>query len=146
MLIMVYSYYESLLCRLAKECGIKKECPSAIAEKHNAAVEGEYLEISTFLNEEILPLRNELCHNNNGTLYSRKRDNENAISELEKGGYVSINSDGICVTDRKFIKQVLDDEHKLLLKLAEICGFKTQWHTFKDGKHIICDKYEEIEK
>ena len=146
MLIMVYSYYESFLCRLAKECGIKKECPSAIAEKHNAAVEGEYLEISTFLNEEILPLRNELCHNNNGTLYSRKRDNENAISELEKGGYVSINSDGICVTDRKFIKQVLDDEHKLLLKLAEICGFKTQWHTFKDGKHIICDKYEEIEK
>ena len=37
MLIMIYSYYESFLCRLAKECGlnVKKDArPSLIAERH----------------------------------------------------------------------------------------------------------------
>lgn len=149
MLIMVYSYYESFLCRLAKDSGLNVNTdarPSSIASKHNGTIEGEFLKISKFLYETILPLRNELCHNNNGTLYSREEDNERAIVELERKGYISMDNDGICVTDRDFIKHVLDGEHELLLKLAEICEFKTQWHTFKDGKHIICDKYEEIEK
>lgn len=149
MLIMVYSYYESILCRLAKECGLDVKTdarPSSIPNKHNGTIEGESLNISTFLHDTILPLRNELCHNNNGTLYSREEDNERAIVELEKGGYISISNDGIIVTNREFLKKVLDKEHELLLKLAEICGFKTQWHTFKDGKHVIYDKYEEIDK
>jgi len=149
MLIMVYSYYESILCRLAKECGLDVKTdarPSSIANKHNGTIEGEFLKISTFLHDTILPLRNELCHNNYGTLYSREEDNERAIAELEKGGYISISNDGIIVTNREFLKKVLDKEHELLLKLAEICGFKTQWHTFKDGKHVIYDKYEEIDK
>jgi len=149
MLIMVYSYYESFLCRLAKECGLNVKTdarPSSIAKAHDNTIEGEYLKISTFLHEKLLPLRNELCHNNNGTLYSREEDNERAIAELERKGYISICDDGISIIDRSFIRKVLDGEHKLLLKLSEICGFKTQWHTFKDGKHIIYDKYEEIEK
>ena len=149
MLIMVYSYYESILCRLAKECGLDVKTdarPSSIANKHNGTIEGESLNISTFLHDTILPLRNELCHNNNGTLYSREEDNERTIAELERKGYISMGNDGISIIDRSFIRKVLDGEHKLLLKLSEICGFKTQWHTFKDGKHIIYDKYEEIEK
>ena len=136
MLIMVYSYYESFLYRLAKECGlnVKTEArPSAIAKAHNDSIEGEFLEISKFLHEMILPLRNELCHNNNGTLYSREEDNENAITELERKGYISIGSDGISILDRKFIKQVLDGENKLLLKLADICGYKTTLYGYKDG-------------
>lgn len=136
MLIMVYSYYESILCRLAKECGlnVKKDArPSSIAEKHGNTIEGEYLEISTFLHEKILPLRNELCHNNNGTLYSREEDNEKAIAELERKGYISIDNDGISIIDRSFIKKVLEGEHKLLLKLAEICGYKTTLYGYKDG-------------
>lgn len=136
MLIMVYSYYESFLCRLAKECGLNVKTdarPSAIAKAHNGTIEGEFLKISTFLHETILPLRNELCHNNNGTLYSREEDNERAIAKLERKGYISMGIDGICVTDRGFIKQVLDGEHKLLLKLAEICGFKTTPYGYKEG-------------
>lgn len=135
MLIIVYSYYESFLCRLAKECGlnVKKDArPSSIAKKHNGTIEGEFLKISTFLHDTILPLRNELCHNNNGTLYSREDNNERAIAELVKECYVSISNDGICVTDREFIKQVLDEEHKLLLKLAEICGYKTTLYGNKE--------------
>lgn len=136
MLIMVYSYYESFLCRLAKECGldVKTEArPSAIAKKNNDTIEGEFLKISTFLHETILPLRNELCHNNNGTLYSREEDNKKAIAELERKGYISMGNDGISIIDRTFIKKVLDGEHKVLLKLAEICGFKTTLYGYKEG-------------
>ena len=136
MLIMVYSYYESFLCRLAKECGlnVKKDArPSSIAETHGKTIEGECLKISTFLHDTILPLRNELCHNNNGTLYSREEDNERTIAELERKGYISMGNDGISIIDRNFIKQVLDGEHKLLLKLADICGYNTTLYGYKDG-------------
>lgn len=136
MLIMFYSYYESFLCRLAKECGLNVKTdarPSLIAKAHDKTIEGEYLKISTFLHEKILPLRNELCHNNNGTLYSREEDNERVIAEFERKGYISIGNDGISIIDRSFIKKVLDGEHKLLLKLAEICGYKTTLYGYKDG-------------
>ena len=95
MLIMVYSYYESFLCRLAKESGLNVKTdarPSSIAKKHNGTIEGEFLKISTFLHDTILPLRNELCHNNNGTLYSREEDNERTIAELERKGYISMSN------------------------------------------------------
>ena len=41
MLIMVYSYYESFLCRLAKECGLDVKTdarPSSIANEHNGTI------------------------------------------------------------------------------------------------------------
>lgn len=149
MLIMTYSYYESFLCRLAKESGLNVETdarPSSIAEAHNGKLEGEFHDISEFLHESIFPLRNELCHNNNGTLYARKKDNKKAIAELERKGYVSIGNDGIYIKNREFIKQVLNEENKLLLKLAEICGFNTKWYKYKDGKMIIYDSYDQIKK
>lgn len=149
MLIMVYSYYESFLYRLAKECDLNVKTdakPSAIAKAHNGTIETEFLKISTFLHDTILPLRNELCHNNNGTLYSREEDNERVIAELDRKGYISMGNDGISIIDRKFIKQVLDVEHKLLLKLAEICGFKTKWYTYKDGKSLVYDSYDQIKQ
>ena len=134
MLIMVYSYYESILCRLAKECGVKEERPGAIAAKYKATIEGEYLKIVTFLHNTLLPLRNQLCHNNNGTLYARskKEDIEN-INKLIQKKYISIDDERIYITNREFVKQVLDGEHKLLLKLAGICGFKTTIYGYEDG-------------
>lgn len=146
MLIMVYSYYESIICRLAKECNAKKECPSAIVEAKSATLEDEFLIISKFLYESILPLRNELCHNNNGTLFERKHANEKAIEQLEKKGYISVDDGRINISDRDFIKRTLDSEYKLLIKLAEICGFKTKWYVFKDGSTVIYDSYEKIPK
>lgn len=149
MLIMVYSYYESFLCRLAKESGLNVKTdarPSSIAKAHNGTIEEEFLKISTFLHEKILPLRNELCHNNNGTLYSREEKNESAIAELDRKGYISMGNDGISFIDRKFIKQVLDGENKLLLKLAEICGFNTKWYKHMEGKMIVYDSYDQIEE
>ena len=137
MLIMVYSYYESVLCRLAKECGIKETMPSTIAKKKDATLDSELLKIATFLHNTILPLRNQLCHNNNGTLYirSEKAEIEN-ISRLIQKKYISEDGERIYVTNRDFIKQVLDGEHKLLLKLAEICGYKTTLYGHKEEQTL----------
>lgn len=147
MLIMVYSYYESVLRRLAKECGIKEEWPSAIASKYDVTIDGEYLKIATFLHNTMLPLRNQLCHNNNGTLYTRSKDNEiENINKLIQKKYISEDDGRIYITNRNFVKQVLDDEYKLLLKLAEICGFKTRRYAYKDGKKIVYDNYDQIEE
>lgn len=134
MLIMVYSYYESVVCRLAKECGISEERPSTIAAKYGATIDGEYLTIATFLHNTILPLRNQLCHNNNGTLYARSKDSEiENINKLIQKKYISEDDGRLYITNRNFVKQVLDVEHKLLLKLAEICGYKTTLYGYKDG-------------
>lgn len=133
MLIMVYSYYESMLRRLAKESGIKEEWPSAIAAKFSVTIDGEYLKIATFLHNTMLPLRNQLCHNNNGTLYARSKDSEiENINKLIQNKYISEDDGRIYITNRNFVKQVLDGEHKLLLKLAEICGYKTTLYGYKD--------------
>lgn len=133
MLIMIYSYYESTLLRLAKEIKEDEARPSVIANHFGVILDDELLNISNYLFKTILPLRNELCHNNNGTLYSREKDNERAIAELERKKYLFIDNDGISIIDRSFIKKVLIDEHKLLLKLAEICGYKTTRYGYKDG-------------
>ena len=147
MLIMVYSYYESMLRRLAKESGIKEDWPSAIAAKYDVMIDGEYLKIATFLHNTMLPLRNQLCHNNNGTLYARSKDSEiENINKLIQNKYISEDDGRIYITNRNFVKQVLDGEHKLLLKLAEICGFKTRWYAYKDGKKIVYDNYDQIEE
>ncbi len=126
MLIIVYSYYESVLNRLAKECGTSGVRPSAIAAKYNVTLKGVSLKIATFLHKTILPLRNQLCHNNNGTLYERsKKEDIKNIHQLIQKKYITIDDEKIYITNREFVKLVLDCEHKLLLKLAKICGFKT---------------------
>ena len=126
MLIMIYSYYESILCRIAKECDAKDERPSTIAGKFNKTIDGEYRDISEFLYDLVLPLRNQLCHNNNGTLYKKSNEKEKArIKSLKTKKYISEEDGRIHVLDRSFIKKILEDEYKLLLKLAELCGYKT---------------------
>lgn len=148
MLIMVYSYYESLLCRLAKECEIKETRPSAIAEKHGVKIDGEYLKIATFIQTKVRPLRNQLCHNNNGTLFTKKGEKEDVdnIKILIRNKYIAEEDGRLFVINRDFIQKVLDGEYKLLIRLADICGFNTKWLTHKDGKRIIYNSYDEIKR
>lgn len=147
MLIMVYSYYESTLLRLAKEINVDEARPSVIANHFGVVLDGGLLKISNYLFNTILPLRNQLCHNNQGTLFTRSKKEEiENIDKLEERKFITMGDDRIVSIDRNFIKKILDGEHKLLLKLAEICGFKTQWHTFRDGKHVIYDSYDEVER
>ena len=121
---MVYSYYESVLFRLTKEANVKSSTPSCIASSLNAILEDEYLQISKFLHETIRPLRNELCHNNNGTLFEkRKKEERDNIEKLILNKKISIYENRITVIDREFIRDVLNREHKLLIRLSKICNY-----------------------
>ena len=150
MLIMVYSYFESSILRLAKEKGINTPRPSVIATKLGATLDDDQLKISNYLFKTIAPLRNQLCHNNQGTLFERstnKREEQiENIGKLVEKKFIAIEEGRIVFVDRSFIKKVLDGEHKLLLKLVEICGFKTRWYKNKNGKMVMYERYDEVEK
>lgn len=147
MLIMVYSYYESSLLRLTKEKGINPPRPSVIAEKMGTTLDKELVRISDFIFSKVEPLRDQLCHNNSGTLLEKNKERaEVSINYLLQKKYISIDDGRIISIERNFIKKILDDEHKLLLCLAEICGFKTRWYYYKDGEMVMCDCYEELKK
>ena len=125
---MVFSYYESSLLKLAKENNIDLPRPSKIAEKYGITLDDENLKISRFLFETISPLRNQLCHNNSGTLFEKSSQEEiEKIKKLAQKGYISIVGGRIIVESRDFIKQILDGEYKVLIKLADICGYKTKF-------------------
>lgn len=126
MLIMICSYYESSLLRMAKENNIDKPRPSTIASKFGITLDGEYLRISKFLHCTIYPLRNQLCHNNSGTLFAKRDDQGEAnIKKLAEQKIISIEEGKIIFIDKTFIKKTLEGEYKLLIKLADICGYKT---------------------
>jgi hypothetical protein len=75
-----------------------------------------------------------LCHNNSGTLFEKNKERaEASINFLLQKKYISVYEGRITSINRDFIKKVLDGEHKLLLKLAEICGYKTILYGYKDG-------------
>ena len=150
MLIMVYSYYESTLLRLATEIHEEEARPSVIAKHFGENLDDELSKISNYLFKTVYPLRNQLCHNNQGTLFARstnrKEEQIENVEKLVERKFIKMDDGRIASIDRTFIKKILDGEHKLLLKLAEICGFKTRWYAYKDGKRIVYDSYDQIEK
>lgn len=147
MLIMVYSYYESTLLRLAKEIGTESPRPSILAANMDATLDDELLRIAKFLFKSICPLRNQLCHNNSGTLYEKSNEEEIAnIEKLEEKNFISIDEGKITSIDRDFIKKTLDGEYKILIKLAEICGFKTNLYGYNNGKFTILSNLESTKR
>lgn len=124
MLIMVYSYYESTVYRIAKESGVSPR-PSEIAKKHKTTLTQNGMNISKYIYDYIRPLRNQLCHDNNGTLFSQCPDEDKShVLELAKEKKIRIDDDTLYIIDRAFIKKTLQDEHNLLIELANICGYK----------------------
>ena len=150
MLIMVYSFYESSLLRLAREIGEEAARPSVIVKHFGKELDEDLSKISNYLFKTIYPLRNQLCHNNQGTLFARstnKREEQiENIDKLIKRKFITIDDGRIVSIDRNFIKNILDGEHKLLLYLVEVCGFKTKWYLHKDGKMVMFDNYEDFKK
>lgn len=129
MFLMIYSYYESILMRIAKEEALRTSRPNDIAGKHGVILDYEYIEISEYLHNTILPLRNQLCHNNNGTLFARNRDNkkdeELNIQKLVECNNIEIEDGRIYIRDSHFLQETLDKEYRLLIRLADICGYTT---------------------
>ena len=79
MLIMVYSYYEGILNKMAADAEVKDVRPSIICEKYGKVLSNESKEKAAFLFDNILPLRNHLCHNDSGT---KDRDYEKPVKAL----------------------------------------------------------------
>lgn len=138
MFIMVYSYYESILMRIAKEETLQSSRPSEIADKHGVTLDYEYIGISEYLHKTILPLRNQLCHNNNGTLFARNKENKEDeklnIKKLVECKKIEIEDGIIYIKDSHFILETLDKEYRLLIKLADICGYKSQHQGANNNK------------
>lgn len=136
--IMAYSYYESILMRIAKEETLKSSRPSEIAGKHEVISDYEYVEISEYLHNTILPLRNQLCHNNNGTLFERNKDNKKDeklnMQKLVECNNIEIEDGIIYIKDLHFIQETLDKEYRLLIKLTDIFGYKTQYLRVNNNK------------
>lgn len=131
MFIMVYSYYESILMRISKEEGLKSSRPCDIAGKYGATLDYEYIEISEYIHNTVLPLRNQLCHNNNGTLFIRNKDHkENGKLKIQK--LIECNSieivDGVIyINNPYFIQETLYKEYRMLINLSDICGYNTKY-------------------
>lgn len=142
MLIMVYSYYEGIINKMAEDAGVK-ERPSSICEKYGKVLSEESKEKVTFLYESILPLRNYLCHNDSGTKGRDYEKTAKALKNLFRSRCIEINyqtnSEGKIILEKcslywinkDFIIDVLDKEHDVLIELSEIAGYKNTYI----GKH-----------
>ena len=140
MLIMVYSYYEGIINKMAEDVDTQGR-PSLICGKYEKVLSKESTDKVTFLFDYILPLRNHLCHNDSGT---KDKDYEKAVKALKylndshyiemnyqtdsKGQIVLEKCSIYCINkDFIFILDVLDKEHDILMELSEIVGYKNKY-------------------
>jgi len=79
MLIMVYSYYEGIINKMAEDAGTQGR-PSLICGKYGKVLSKESTDKVAFLFDYILPLRNHLCHNDSGT---KDKDYQKATKALK---------------------------------------------------------------
>ena len=138
MLIIVYSYYEGIINKMAEDAGTQGR-PSIICGNYGKVLSKESTDKVAFLFDYILPLRNHLCHNDSGT---KDKDYEKAVKALKylnDSGYIEMNyqtdSEGQVVLEKcsiyyikkDFIIDVLDMEHDILIELSEIAGYKNKY-------------------
>lgn len=126
MMVMVCSYYESILIRIFKEEALKKISPIKIIETlckvKDIELSDECWKKVRFLDNYIRPLRNQLCHNNNGT-----PKNEDVLKEIAKTYRGVIFEEGeIRISERNIVEDVLNTAHEILSELSEKLSYKTQ--------------------
>lgn len=138
MLIMVYSYYEGIINKMAEDAGTQGR-PSLICGKYGKVLSKESTDKVAFLFDYILPLRNHLCHNDSGT---KDKDYEKAVKalkylddsryiemdyQMDSEGQVVLEKCSIYYIKKDFIIDVLDMEHDILIELSEIAGYKNKY-------------------
>lgn len=80
--LMCYSYYESCIALLSKNAK-SKEIINAICKSQNITLSEDALNAIEYLQSDMNTLRNNLCHNNFGTI--RKADVMKKLSEQNTG-------------------------------------------------------------
>jgi len=127
MLLMVVSYYESIITLFAKETRSEDNI-HAICTKKSITLSTETRTNIGYIEEEVNALRNNVCHNNFGT--PRKRDVLEKIAN--KSDEIHFHDDVISITGPNYILNVLNKESEILLELADRLGYKNM--KFRDGK------------
>lgn len=134
MLIMVYSYYESILHKMAIDVGLGKddERPSLICQKMGAQLSTISREKTDFIWNKVHYLRNHLCHNDSVTKGDNDANTEKALIWLQQNKCIDMirhqddKLDGFEVyyISKEFILDVLNKEHDILVELSKVIGYK----------------------
>lgn len=124
-MIMVCSYYESILIRILKEEGLKNIKPAEIIKElckvKNIQLSEECLEKMQYLDDYIRPLRNQLCHNNNGT-----PKNVKILKKIaETNDDVNFEDGEIRIIQKDFVAKSLNRVYSVLSELSDKLDYKT---------------------
>lgn len=121
MLLMTYSYYESAIAFLSKETN-QRESINAICRSKDITLSPESKNDIDYLQDSINPLRNNVCHNNCGTL----RNKETLSSITKEWDGVLYQDDTITLTDSAIIEDALNKMQRILDELCEKLGYKSK--------------------
>ena len=120
-LIISYSYFESCLDLILKDLGnsISRDKIQTIYRQRGIVMSEEETTAIEFM-EEIRELRNDICHNNEGT-YRRPE----LLKKLSKE-WDGVNFDGmLTISKPDIVLEVLDKSYFLLSHTCEILDYKT---------------------
>lgn len=121
MLMMTYSYYESAIASLSKKAN-PREAIKAICNSKNITLSTESIKNIDYLQDSINPLRNNICHNNFGTL----RNTETLSSLAEEWDSILYQDDTIILTDSAIIEDALNRMQRIFGELCEKLGYKSK--------------------
>lgn len=138
MLVLVYSYYEAFVNRILDE--LKINCPyqktrcriDYIMQEKGGKLKIENKKNIDYLEDKIRILRNNICHNNQGTTHNKEILNELAKTNKEIFFY----GDAVCIEGHKFILDVLEIEYNILIDILDNTGYEIiyPYKMKKDGK------------
>lgn len=122
MLVMTYSFYEEFINKIANDKEKGFECSSqdsykkitCLMDSKNKKFSQKCLNDIKYINKYIRILRNDICHNNAGTLKHKKEIKE--LCNRQKD--VIIDQDIILITGKDFILDVLNKEFLILSELV----------------------------
>lgn len=133
--MMIYSYYESILHKMAVDNDVQDR-PSAICHKKGLVLSETAAAAVETIFCEAKVLRNYLCHNNAGT--ESKQDAEETrrvLAILEEKGAISMNitrcengqidlsRSQIYSVNTSYTLEILKKEYLVLKELAMVCGY-----------------------
>ena len=121
--LITYSYYDSWLNKFGKGVGVEKDDVGIkeLKEKSDFTIDNVNQEMVNYLYSIVRPFRNLIAHNNSGTL---KEEQKNALMKV-CSEYEDIEEYDFCVriNGNKFIIDVLEMEHKILLEICDKLGY-----------------------
>lgn len=130
LLLLSYAHYESTITALATELVIKlphKTLVNSICKFKNHTLSQKSKQALEFIENTLKPLRNNICHNNSGTL--RNQDKIKGIASRTNS--ISLNNifdkETISITSPELIEEALKHIHILLKELCDITGHRVKY-------------------